>query len=172
MAKTYVGFYKAIVSNTNDPEKRGRLKCLIPDVLGDSVESAWCEPCVPVAYDNGGDFCLPQKNETVWVTFDKGDMNFPIYLGGWWRKNSTPLGSDYSDREKVRIISYEDCIILMKSGVIDILVGGSDTTIEIKEGKAIIKGDLSVTGNITVSKNITVSGDVNVSGEVTASNIE
>ena len=147
---TYAGFYKAIVSNTNDPEKRGRIKCQIPDILGNKVESAWCEPCVPVAYDRGGDFCLPQKKETVWVAFEKGNPNFPVYLGGWWQKEVTPLGGNYgSDREKVRIISYADCTITMKNGIININVGAGTADLQIQHNKVTIRGALEVQGNVS-----------------------
>lgn len=150
MSKIYVGFYKGIVSNTNDPEKRGRIKCLIPDVLGGKIESAWCNPCVPVAYDRGGDFCLPQKKETVWIAFEKGDPNFPVYLGGWWQKNVTPLGDNYgSDREKVRIISYADCTITLKDGIININVGAGTADLKIQHNKVTILGELEVQGNVS-----------------------
>lgn len=128
----YSGLYKGIVSNIDDPEKRGRIKCLIPDVLGDRVESAWCEPCVPVAYDYGGDFCLPQLNETIWLAFEKGNSNFPVYLGNWWQKEMTPLGANYSvsSASSVRIISFDNCSLILKDGKVNIV------------------GDLEVSGSI------------------------
>lgn len=172
----YLGFYKALVSNTNDPENRGRIKCLIPEVLGDKYESAWCEPCVPVAYDNGGDFCLPNLQETVWVTFEKGDPNRPVYLGGWWRKNLTPLGTDYSkDREKIRIINYANCTILMKDGIININVGEGLPEITIKNSKVEIQGSIEVTGSIKANSLDVTNGiscsTLNASGSVNAPNI-
>ena len=152
----YVGFYKGIVTNTEDPEKRGRIKCIIPEVLGDEYESAWCEPCVPIAFDNGGDFCLPQKNEAVWISFEKGDPNDPIYFGGWWSENLTPLGNSYkSDREKVRIINFADCSIIMKDNTLIISVGSGENEITVKDGKVNINGNVSIKGNISVEGNIT-----------------
>lgn len=149
--KKYVGFYKAIVSKTNDPEKRGRIKCIIPEVLGGDMESAWCDPCVPVAYDNGGDFCLPKKKETVWIAFEKGDPNYPVYLGGWWKRNETPL-EDYSDKENTRVISYSNCVIKLKDNTINISVGGGETDLQIQNNKITINGSLKVKGNINCEK--------------------
>lgn len=150
MSTTYAGFYKGIVSNTNDPEKRGRIKCLIPDVLGDKIESAWCEPCVPVAYDTGGDFCLPQPKETIWIAFEKGDPNFPVYLGNWWQKETTPLGKSYgSSKNKVRIINYADCTITMKNGEIVINVGAGVCDLKIVHDKVTVDGSLEVKGNVS-----------------------
>lgn len=158
MSTTCAGFYKAIVSNVSDPEKRGRIKCLIPDVLGDKIESAWCEPCIPVCYDYGGDFYIPPKKETVWVAFEGGNPNNPVYLGNWWRKNTSPLGSNYTSINKVRIIKYADCTITMKNGVIDINVGAGTCDLRIEHNKVTVKGNLSVEGNITCGNLHAVKG--------------
>lgn len=144
---SYYGVYKGVVCDTKDPEKRGRIKCIIPDVL-DEEESAWCEPCVAVAYDNGGDFCIPQLQETVWVLFEEGDPNKPVYLGNWWQENQSPLGDNYSERDSVRIINYADCTIRMKDDKIDINVGAGKCELSIENGNVTINGDLHVTGNI------------------------
>lgn len=120
MLNSYYGVYQAIVTNINDPEKRGRIKVQCPTILGVSAESAWCDPCVPVAYDNGGDFCLPRIREAVWLMFIGGDVNKPVYLGGWWSKNKTPLGDNYTDLDDTRIIGYNDCNVVMGDNTIDL----------------------------------------------------
>lgn len=118
----FYGVYPAVVTNTDDPEKRGRIKCQIPDVLSGEVESAWCEPVVAVAYDKGGDFCVPQLKECVWVAFIGGDENRPVYLGGWWQENMTPLGEKYENLEDTRIISFQNAAISMHKDVISLAV--------------------------------------------------
>lgn len=120
MLNSYYGIYQAIVTNINDPEKRGRIKVQCPTVLGATAESAWCDPCVPVAYDNGGDFCLPRVREAVWLMFISGDVNKPVYIGGWWSKNKTPLCNNYTDLDDIRIVSYKGCSITMSKDTIDI----------------------------------------------------
>ena len=110
----YFGKYRAIVVEINDPEKRGRIKVKCPSVLGES-RSNWCEPCVPIAYDNGGDFCLPKINETAWIEFEAGDVNKPIYVGNWWSKEKTP-STDYNPN--IRIISHDGSSIeISASGI-------------------------------------------------------
>lgn len=152
--RKYYGMYQGIVTRVNDPEKRGRIRVKCPTVLGRSAESAWCDPVVPVAYDNGGDFCIPLKGETVWIQFIEGNANKPVYLGGWWRREMTPLGSNYSNFDKVRTINYADCTIILQNDKITINVG---------EGS----------GNLIVEKNkITINGDLKVNGEIVANNIE
>lgn len=115
MSKEYLGIYQGKVTKTNDPEKRGRIKCKIPKVLGSDVESAWCDPVVTVAYDNGGDFCVPFIDETVWIAFLGGEVNKPVYFGGWWQKEKTPWPS-YDRLDDTRIISYKDFKITIHKG--------------------------------------------------------
>ena len=145
----YYGIYQGVVTNISDPEKRGRLKVKCPDVLGGSTESAWCDPMIPVAYDNGGDFCMPAKDETVWLMFIAGDANRPVWLGGWWQKNMTPLGSTYSNVDSVRIISYADCTITMKDGTININVGAGVCDLKIEHNTVTVDGNLVVKGKVS-----------------------
>lgn len=145
----YYGIYQGIVTNINDPEKRGRIRVKCPDILGGEIESAWCDPLVQTAYDNGGDFCIPAKDEAVWLQFIAGDVNRPVWLGGWWQKNMTPLGTNYSKVDQVRIISYADCTITMQNGTININVGEGVCDLKIENGKVTIDGDLTVNGKVT-----------------------
>ena len=171
----YYGLYQGIVTNINDPEKRGRIKVKCPDVLGGNTESAWCDPMIPVAYDTGGDFCIPVKDEAVWIQFIAGDANRPVWLGGWWKKDMTPLGDNYSNIDKIRIISYADCTITMQDGKIDINIGAGNCDLRIEDGKVTVKGNLSVEGSVTADS-ITadsISSDSVISAEkVTSSSVE
>ena len=145
----YYGIYQGIVTSNADPEKRGRIRVKCPEVLGGETQSAWCDPVVPVAYDNGGDFCIPTKDEAVWIQFIAGDVNRPVYLGGWWSEKKTPLGSNYNNISKVRIISYADCTITLQDDTISINVGEGKSDLKITDGKVTVNGDLVVTGNVT-----------------------
>ena len=162
MNKEYFGVYKGVVCNIKDPEKRGRIKVTCPEVLGATVESAWCDPCVPVAYDGGGDFCIPHIDETVWLMFQGGDSNKPVYFGGWWQKDKTPFSTGYSNVDKTRIISYGDCTITMSSGSININIGSGNGDLIIQDKKVIINGDLEVQGNISMNN---ISNNAGSSGE-------
>ena len=147
--KKYYGMYQGIVTTNADPEKRGRLKVKCPSVLGGDAESAWCDPVIPVAYDHGGDFCIPAMNEAVWVQFIEGDANKPVWFGGWWQKNMTPLGENYTNVDKVRIIQYADCTITMQNGIININVGAGVCDLKIENSKVSVVGNLEVTGAVT-----------------------
>lgn len=127
MSNQYFGKYRAKVVEVSDPEKRGRIRVRCPKVLGEA-KSSWCEPCVPVAYDFGGDFNIPKIDEFVWVEFEEGNPNKPIYTGGLWSKEKSP-SSEYDVDS--RLITWGKCKIKMsKDDVITISVGGSVVTIK------------------------------------------
>lgn len=105
MKTEWYGKYRAIVADVNDPERRGRIRVRCPKVLGDYL-SAWCEPCIPYATDFAGDFYVPPVNEAIWVEFEEGDPNKPIWNGGWYRPNSTPLLPEHT-QDEYRYIAFK-----------------------------------------------------------------
>ena len=80
------GKYRGTVVNNIDPEMRGRLIVSVPDVLS-LVPSTWAEPCVPLAGPTGppmGVYMIPPIGAGVWVEFEQGDPDFPIWTGCRW----------------------------------------------------------------------------------------
>lgn len=69
----YGGIYRGAVHDINDPENRGRLRLLVPDVLGEAP-SAWAEPVLPTAAQT-----VWMAGDRVWVQFESGDINRPVY---------------------------------------------------------------------------------------------
>ncbi|MFX0194748.1 MAG: phage baseplate assembly protein V [Candidatus Hodarchaeota archaeon] len=83
----YYGKYRGIVVDNNDPEKLGRLKVKVPSMLGNDVVTGWAMPCLPYggALDQGF-FFIPEVDAGVWVEFEGGDLEFPIWVGTFWSK--------------------------------------------------------------------------------------
>lgn len=80
------GKYRGTVLNNVDPELRGRLMLNIPDVLG-LVPSTWAEACTPLAGPTGpamGAYMVPPIGAGVWVEFEHGDPDYPIWVGCRW----------------------------------------------------------------------------------------
>jgi uncharacterized protein involved in type VI secretion and phage assembly len=85
-SQQYLGKYRGTVINNIDPELRGRLILSIPDVLS-AVPSTWAEPCTPLAGPTGppmGVYMVPPIGAGVWVEFEHGDPNYPIWVGCRW----------------------------------------------------------------------------------------
>jgi uncharacterized protein involved in type VI secretion and phage assembly len=82
----YWGKYRATVINNIDPELRGRLMLMIPDVLN-LIPSTWAEACAPLAGPTGppmGIYAVPPIGAGVWVEFENGDPDYPIWVGCRW----------------------------------------------------------------------------------------
>lgn len=79
----FYGKYRATVFNNIDPEQRGRIQAIVPAVLG-IVPSSWALPCVPIAGKQEGVYMIPQIGAAVWIEFEQGDPNYPIWVGGFW----------------------------------------------------------------------------------------
>ena len=82
--KRFYGKYRGTVINNVDPMQLGRLQVSVPDVLGSFPISSWALPCVPVAGPQMGVFVVPPIGAGVWVEFEQGDPNYPIWVGGYW----------------------------------------------------------------------------------------
>lgn len=83
MSQKFYGKFRGVVSDTMDPLMNGRIKASVPDVLGDR-ESGWAMPCVPFAGSGMGMIVLPSVGAGVWIEFENGDPDYPIWSGCWW----------------------------------------------------------------------------------------
>lgn len=77
------GKYRGTVINNIDPMQIGRIQAMVPDLAG-FVPGTWAMPCVPVAGINTGVFTVPMIGAGVWVEFERGDPDYPIWVGGYW----------------------------------------------------------------------------------------
>lgn len=77
------GKYRGTVINNVDPLQIGRLQAMVPDLAG-FVPGTWALPCVPSAGINTGVFTVPMIGAGVWIEFEKGDPDYPIWVGGYW----------------------------------------------------------------------------------------
>jgi hypothetical protein len=82
-ARKFFGKYRGTVLNNVDPMQIGRIQVMVPDV-SNVMLSSWAMPCAPVAGINMGVFTLPLIGSGVWVEFEQGDPDYPIWVGGFW----------------------------------------------------------------------------------------
>lgn len=83
MSEKFYGKYRGMVLSNIDPMQQGRLLVQVPDVAG-LAPATWALPCVPVAGLQNGMFALPMINSGVWVEFEQGDPDHPIWCGCFW----------------------------------------------------------------------------------------
>ena len=79
----YYGIYRGTVLSNLDPLQIGRIQATVPDA-GRLTPSTWITPSFPVAGKAMGTFFVPQIGAGVWIQFEAGDPDRPVYTGGWW----------------------------------------------------------------------------------------
>lgn len=82
-SKRFYGKYRGTVVTNVDPLQIGRIQVIVPAVSGVAL-SSWAMPCVPVAGIQMGLFTVPPSGAGVWVEFEGGDPDYPIWVGGFW----------------------------------------------------------------------------------------
>ncbi len=79
----FFGKYRGTVLNNIDPMKQGRIMCMVPDVLG-VIPTTWALPCLPFTGIASGMYVVPAIQAGVWVEFEHGDPDYPIWTGSWF----------------------------------------------------------------------------------------
>jgi uncharacterized protein involved in type VI secretion and phage assembly len=77
---TYYGKYRGVVASNIDPLGIGRLMVAVSDVLGDD-SCLWALPALPAAGPGLGTYAIPPVNALVWVEFERGDPDHPVWVG-------------------------------------------------------------------------------------------
>ena len=79
----HFGKYRGTVLNNIDPMQMGRLMVQIPDV-SNVIPSTWAMPCLPFGGIQSGMFVAPAIGSGVWIEFEQGNPDFPIWVGCFW----------------------------------------------------------------------------------------
>ena len=86
VGKRYYGKYRGTVHENLDPYQQGRLLVSVPPIIYEN----WAMPCVPVTDVLMGTFARPRIGANVWVEFERGDPDKPIWVGCYWGKGEVP----------------------------------------------------------------------------------
>jgi Type VI secretion system/phage-baseplate injector OB domain len=90
--RTFYGKYRGQVFDNEDPQLLGRLQAFVTDVLGETP-TTWALPCLPMAGTGTpmGVFCVPPIGAGVWIEFEHGDPDKPIWSGCWYSEGMQPV---------------------------------------------------------------------------------
>jgi uncharacterized protein involved in type VI secretion and phage assembly len=123
--KKFLGKYRGIVTSVDDPLFLGRIKARVQDVYGD-LESGWALPCFAFGGNQMGFFTLPDVNSGVWIEFEHGDPDYPIWVGSWYG-SSTDMPQELKSPPKAKTM------LMTKTGhkiILDDTPGAGGITIE------------------------------------------
>jgi uncharacterized protein involved in type VI secretion and phage assembly len=80
----WYGKFSGTVVDDKDPQKQGRLQVEVPSVWR-GPKPLWARPCFPP-----GQFFTPPVGARVWVEFEAGDPQYPLWVGVWWPQDEVP----------------------------------------------------------------------------------
>lgn len=120
--KPHYGRYRGQVVSNDDSLKMGRIQVTCPDVLGKGRQ-AWALPSAPYAGDGVGFFAIPPEGADVWVEFERGDPDHPIWVGCFWGQGKIPAKASGASTKVLKT----DALTL----TIDDSAGGDGVTLEV-----------------------------------------
>ncbi|HIK04445.1 MAG TPA: baseplate assembly protein [Trichormus sp. M33_DOE_039] len=132
--RQFFGKYRGKVENNIDPQKIGRLQVSVPAVLGEGRNS-WAMPCVPYAGVGVGFFAIPPNGANLWVEFEGGDPDYPIWTGCFWGTGEAPA---IPIKDEIKVLKTDTGSITFND-----LPGAGGITIETPAGMKIA---ISATG--------------------------
>jgi uncharacterized protein involved in type VI secretion and phage assembly len=137
--QAFYGKYRATVTDIKDPETMGRVKAKVPDVFGDD-ESGWAMPGAAFSGNGVGFFALPTVGAGVWIEFEHGDPDYPIWSGGWWGSSAEMPAALTTPHKQVLI--HTDAGHKIQ---IDDTPGTGGITLQIAGGAQIVLDDKGIT---------------------------
>jgi hypothetical protein len=101
--RQFFGKYRGKVADNVDPLHLGRLQVSVPSVLGEGV--VWALPCAPYGGSQVGLFAVPPVEANVWVEFEAGDPDSPIWSGCFWGEGEVPETAGLPDIQVLKTTS-------------------------------------------------------------------
>jgi catechol 2,3-dioxygenase-like lactoylglutathione lyase family enzyme len=102
----YYGKYRGFVTDNDDPEKRGRIRLLVPSVLGETP-TGWALPSLPFGgLADQGLFVVPEVDAQVWLlkTPSGHGLQFDDESGKEKFRLAHPAGTEMTVDEKGTVI--------------------------------------------------------------------
>lgn len=121
----FYGKYRGTVVNNVDPMQLGRIQVSVPSIYGEG-QMSWAMPCMPYAGSGVGLFLVPPSGANVWVEFEGGDPDYPIWSGCFWGTGEVPASPAVAEIKMLKTDSISVTVSdLPGAGGITVEVGGA-----------------------------------------------
>lgn len=97
----FYGKFRGVVADNRDPLMLGRVKARVPDVYGEE-DSGWAMPSLPYAGNGVGLFLIPPADASVWIEFEHGDPDYPIWSGCFWAEGEVPATPAVAEKKVLK----------------------------------------------------------------------
>jgi uncharacterized protein involved in type VI secretion and phage assembly len=152
----YFGKYRGKVESNVDPMMQGRIMVSVPAVTGSGTLN-WAMPSSPFAGNGVGFWAIPPKGANVWVEYEGGNPERPIWSGCFWDVGQAPAVPAVAEQV---VLKTKTCTLTLSD-----LPGIGGVTIETANGMKITMSatSLEVTNGMATVKlegpRMTVNGD-------------
>lgn len=153
--RAHWGKYRGKVLDNVDLLGLGRLMVAVPAVPGEVLN--WALPCSPYAGPRVGFFALPPIGANVWVEFEGGNPNYPIWVGCFWEEGEVPVTPAIPEKKvwKTDLVTLELDDTPGEGGLsITVLPPLAPEVLTMtfgKEGITLTAGTINVDGNVNVT---------------------
>jgi len=141
----HYGKYKGIVADVDDPRNMGRIRAQVPAILPGGELTRWALPCAPHVGPDAGLFTVPPVGAGVWIEFEAGDVDNPIWSGGWWAEGDAPEPEEgRAGQQPTKVLKTESGLNVALDDDNEALVisdgnGRNKITITARDGKIEVK---------------------------------
>ena len=189
------GLVLAVVTNIEDPDTLGRIKCKPVTEDEDVAETDWCFCMTPAGGNEYGLFFFPNVDDLVILGYLGGNVHHPVVLGSYWAgdtaapyaiesgKNEiislkTPTGSEIqldeaADAQKITITTPSGAVIKINDEEKTLTILGNDSnglTLKWEDGELELKVDTKITLKAgDTSLTLESSGDITGTGSAKVS---
>ncbi len=141
------GLFRGEVTNNIDPNRLGRVQIKLPSVFGTNTLT-WAMPCVPYAGRGVGFFFIPPVGAKLWIMFERGDPEHPVWMGCFWdTSGDVPASPQIAE---MKVLKTDTATITIADGP-----GPASVTIEAQGGLKITMDPQGV--EITTGQGATVA---------------
>jgi uncharacterized protein involved in type VI secretion and phage assembly len=152
----FIGKFRATVTDNRDPLMKGRVRVKAPDVYGEN-DSGWALPALPYTGNGVGLFLIPPTGASVWVEFEHGDPDYPIWAGGFWSESEVPASPGVAE---MKVLKTDTATITLND-----TPGAGGITIETKAGMKIKIDTTGIEINNGLNASVKLSGpQVSING--------
>ena len=149
------GKYRGVVTDNDDPLMVGRVRARVADVTGDG-ETGWALPNAPFGGNGMGMFAVPDVGAGVWIEFEHGDPDYPIWTGAWW-------GSAAEVPPEVLVPPPASGKVMIRTAgghsiLLDDTPGVGGITLQTAEGQKIVLSSLGIEVDNGMGAKITLMG--------------
>lgn len=156
MAGKFYSRYRAFVVDNDDPDGMNRIQVIVPTLNPVESDEIWAFPTGVWGGKDYGTQLLPQKGDMVWIEYEMGDVEFPVWSHAGYGEDEkpeefetvnhygfkTPLGSiilinDNEDAEEILVklstskeyISITKDSLLLESKLIKLGKNGDESAV-------------------------------------------